>query len=396
VSDELLFAALFNPAHKADPYPLLRLLREKDPVYRLGGKPLWYCTRFEDCDRVLRDRDFVKVGEYPSLDLVTGVPLPPPPPGVAVPLAFLDPPEHTAIRAVMAAGFTRERIHALVPGLQAMVAELLAPVVAEGGGEILSRLAYPLAMRVICDVLGLPEGHRPAFRERIHEVSRLFELRLPEDEVFTALTAIFTMNGVFADLAADPPPGLLRDLLAEARRTGRATGEEVVSSTVFLFSAGVETVAYLIAAVLFLLAENPRQYALLRADPALAEQAVREAGRCHSPVQLNSRIAATDVELGGQRIPAGHVAVTMLAAANRDPEVFPDPDRFDITRTGPAALTFSAGHHYCLGTRLAVAEATAVVTAVLAAGVRELMVLRADWKNTTMLRGLDVCDLEFA
>lgn len=394
MTEDLLFTALFDVEHNEDPYPLLHLLREKDPVHRLGDKPLWYCTRFGDCDRVLRDRDFVKVGDYPSLDLVTGAPLPPPPPGVAVPLAFLDPPEHTQIRAVMAAGFTRDRIHALVPELETLAAEFLAPVVQEGGGEILSRVGHPLAMRVICDVLGLPEEHRPAFRERIREVSRLFELRLPEDELFTALTAIFTMNGVFTELAADPPPGLLRDLLAEGARTGRATGEEVVSSTVFLFSAGVETVAYLIAATLYLLAENPEQYALLRANPELAEAAVREAGRCHSPVQLNSRIAATDVELGGHRLPAGHVAVTMLGAANRDPEVYPDPDRYDITRTGPAALTFSAGHHFCLGTRLAVAEATAVVTALLAARVEDLMVLRAEWKDATMLRGLEWCDLE--
>ncbi len=390
--DELLLAALFDPAYKADPYPLLHRLRALEPVHRLDGRPLWYCTRFADCDRVLRDRAFMKVGEHPSRDLVTGEPVPPPPPGVPVPLAFVDPPEHTAIRAVMAAGFTRDRLAALGPGLGALARSYVEEL--GDGGEVVEGVGYPLAMRVICDLIGLPEDLRPEFRERIREVSRLFELRLPQEEVFTALRAIFTMNAVFGELAADPPPGLLRDLLAEGARTGRATSDEVVSSTVFLFSAGVETVAYLIASALYLLAEHPEQYALVAADPGLAEAAVREAGRYHSPVQLNSRIAATDVELGGRELRAGEIAVTMLAAANRDPAVFDDPDRYDLRRTGPAPLTFSAGSHYCLGTRLAVAEAAAVVAALPAAVVKGLEVRRAEWKDATMLRGLDLLELE--
>jgi cytochrome P450 len=399
-ADELLVGVLFDRETRPDPFPLLHRLREIAPVHRLGDRPVWYLSRYDDCRTVLRDPRFVKVPEGPALDFVTGEPVPPTPPGLVVPMPFLDPPEHTPVRAVMATGFTRARLADLEPRLAAAADELLAPLLADGGGEVVERVSYPLAVQVICDLVGVPETDRQGFRRLVRQAAMTFEPSLPPDEMFVAVSAIFRMTEYFGGLArrarAGDLPGLLPELLAAADEAG-VTDDEVVASVVFLFSAGFETVAHLVSTTLYLLATHPGQYALVAGEPERATAVVQEAGRVQSPVQLDSRMVGdADVELSGVTIPAGHVAVTLLGAANRDPAAFPEPDRFDPHRTGPAPLTFGTGIHYCLGGRLATMEAAAVVERLLAAGVRRLGVAEQglEWKDAMVLRGFDRLWLE--
>jgi hypothetical protein len=393
-ADELLLAVLFDAGAREDPYPLLHELRSIAPVHQLAGRPVWYVSRYTDCRTVLRDRRFVKVASGPTLDFVTGEAVPPPPPGSAPPLPFLDPPRHTAVRGVMGAGFAKGRMRALEPQLRATADDLLAPVLRAGGGEVVEQVSYPMAIRVICDLVGVPEPDREMFRRLVREASMTFEPGLSPDAMFVAVSAIFTMTDYFTRLARvarrGKAGGLLSMLLAEADASG-LPDDDVVASVVFLFSAGFETVAHLISTTVFLLATHPEQLAIVRDQADLAAAAVEEAGRFHSPVQLDSRMVGEDVELSGVRIPRNNVAVTLLGAANRDPASYADPDQFDVRRRGPAPLTFGSGIHYCLGGPLAMMEAATVVERLLAAGVRHLDVVKdgLTWKDAMVLRGFD-------
>jgi HAD superfamily hydrolase (TIGR01509 family) len=394
--DRLLVNVLFDESFRADPFPLLHELRELSPMHQLAGFPIYYTTRYEDCREVLRNPDFVKATEYLALDFVTGEAVPPPPAGLTLPLAFIDPPDHTPVRRVMASAFTRKRMDTLRPWLKELATDIVrAALAAPQPVNVVEAIAYPLAMRVICDMVGVTKDKRHNFRTLMRDASVIFEPSLPPDRMYDAVNAIIDMTDYFTGLG-ESEEGLLRDLLREARAAGDVTPEDVIANISFLFFAGFETVAHLLSATLFLMGEHPEQYDLLLKSPDLAERAAQEISRYHSPVQTNSRIASRDLDFAGVRLPAGTVVVTMLAAANRDPAVFPDPDRFDITRPGPLPLTFGGGIHYCLGFRLALLEATVILESLVEAGVRRVEIDRADWKHAIVLRGFDNLDLRFS
>jgi HAD superfamily hydrolase (TIGR01509 family) len=393
--DRLLVDVLFAPEHNDDPYPLLRELREISPMHQLAGSPIWYTTRYEDTREVLRHPEFVKVTEYMGLDFVTGEAVPPPPSGMVLPLAFIDPPEHTPVRRVMNAGFTKRRLDQWRPWLRGLAGEIVGKALSAGGPiDVVEAISYPMAMRVICDLVGVPLDARQDFRRLMSEASVIFEPSLPPDRTYDAIMAIIEMTEFLTKLG-DTQEGLLRDLLHQARADGDVSDEAVVSNVVFMFFAGFETVAHLLSISLHLLSTHPDQYALLAQRPELALQAAQEISRYHSPVQTNSRIASRDLELGGVTVPAGNVVVTMIGAANRDPAAYEDPDRFDITRRGPQPLAFGTGIHYCLGAQLAPMEAAVILESLVEAGVRRITPVHAEWKHAIVLRGFERLELDF-
>jgi HAD superfamily hydrolase (TIGR01509 family) len=393
--DQLLVDVMFAPEHNDDPYPLLRELCETSPLHQLSGSPVWYATRYQDCRQVLRHPDFVKNTEYMAVDFVTGEAVPPPPASLTLPLAFIDPPEHTPVRQLMNSGFTRRRLDGWRPWLRGLATEIVGKALSETGPiDVVEAISYPLAMQVICDLVGVPANARNDFRSLMRDASVIFEPALPPQRTYDAITAIMRMTEFLTDLG-DTQEGLLRDLLHKARAAGDVSDEDVIANITFLFFAGFETVAHLLSITMFLMATHPDQYALLTASPQLAASAAQECHRFHSPVQTNARVANRDLELAGTPIPAGNAVVTLLGAANRDPAAFPDPDRFDITRPGPQPLTFGTGIHYCLGAQLAPLEATVVLDSLIAAGVRQITPRQADWKHAIVLRGFDRLELDF-
>jgi len=393
--DKLLVDVMFDPSHRVDPFPLLRELRETSPLHQLAGFPIWYATRYQDCQEVLRKPEFVKVTEHLPVDFVTGEAVPPPPPGAPLPLAFIDPPQHTPVRRLMASAFTRQRLDTLRPWLHDLAKGIVGKALAaKGPVNVVEAIAYPLAMRVICDLIGVKESERHDFRALMRDASVMFEPSLPPDRMYEATNAIIEMTEYITELG-DSEEGLARDLLRAARAAGDVSDADVIANVSFLFFAGFETVAHLLSATLFLMSAHPEQYALLTASPDLAERAAQEISRYHTPVQTGTRLASRDLEFAGKHLPAGAVVVTMLSAANRDPEAFPDPDRFDITRRGPLPMTFGGGIHACLGFRLALLEVTVLLESLLEAGVRRIAVERADWKQTIVLRGFDNLEVRF-
>ncbi len=396
--DQLLSDVLFSPEHKTDPYPIFKELREFSRLHQLSDKPVWYATGYEDCQSVLRHPDFVKSTEYMSVDTVTGEPVPPPPATVALPLAFIDPPDHARVRRVMNSGFSKHRLDDWRPKLQELATGLVGEAVsATRSGEpvdVVETVSYPMAQQVICDMVGVPKSVRDDFRRLMRAAANVFEPGLPPTRTYEAITAVIEMTDFLTELGGSTE-GLLSDLLEQAREAGDVSDEEVVSNVTFMFFAGYETVAHLISTTLFMMSTHPEQYARLTASPELATAAAVEVARCHSPVQTNLRAAARDLELGGTVIPAGHIVMTMLGAANRDPDAFEDPDRFDIGRGGPVPLSFGAGIHYCLGVHLATQEVALVLQSLVAAGVREIHHEHARWKQAIVLRGFEHLALTF-
>lgn len=388
-SDKLLVDVMFAPEHNDDPYPLLRELRETSPLHQLSGHAIWYATRYEDCRQVLRHPDFRKNTEYMALDFVTGEAVPPPPAALTLPLAFIDPPEHTPIRRVMNSGFSRRRLDGWRPWLRGLAQEIVARALSQAGPvDAVEAISYPMAMQVICDLVGVPSGARNDFRALMRDASVIFEPALSPERTYDAITAIIEMTEFLTKLG-DTQDGLLRDLLHEARAAGDVSDEDVIANVTFLFFAGFETVAHLLSITLFLMSTHPDQFALVAASPELAASAAQECCRYHSPVQTNARVANRDLDLAGTLIPAGNAVVTLLGAANRDPAAYPGPDRFDVTRRGPAPLTFGTGIHYCLGAQLAPLEATVLLESLVEAGVRQITPLQTDWKHAIVLRGFD-------
>jgi cytochrome P450 len=359
----------FAPEHRADPHPLYHQLRALDPVHRLARTGGWAVFRHTDATAVLRDPRF---SPNPSH-------LPPEAQPLAGPrrvenkvLLFLDPPDHTRIRSLVAAAFTPHRVRRLRPRVQELVDGMLDRAEAEGGLEVIGDLADPLPVAVICELLGVPgDADQATFRRWASDATRRLDGELDVDPETWARgeEAIAGFIEYFLELInrrrEHPQDGLLDALIAAEQAGDRLDPEELLTTVILLFLAGHETTMNLIGNGLWALLRHPDQLERLRRDPSLGPSAVEELLRYDGPVHVTGRIATEDLELAGTPIAKGEEVVVVLAAANRDPAVFPDPDRLDLGRRDNRHLTFSAGTHYCLGAALARLEADVVFTTLL-------------------------------
>lgn len=284
-----------------------------------------------------------------------------------------DPPGHTRLRKLAAAGFTPRRVEALRPFIQRQVDRAVDAAAPAGRLDLVAGLAWPLPIEVICELLGIPGEDRPfvatwpraqlccSFESgSLKADSELARSdpggtrRAEADRVQQQLTSYFA--GLIERRRRDPGDDLVSALIA-ATGGGQATGGEINATLRLLFVAGYENVVNLIGHGTLALLRHPGQWAQLRDNPALAAGAVDEALRYDPPFQFTQRIALADLEVGGYRIARGRHILLWLAAANRDPARFPDPDRFDIHRGGNHHIAFGAGIHACLGGPLARMEA---------------------------------------
>ncbi|MFI1728385.1 cytochrome P450 [Streptomyces acidicola] len=410
----------------ADPYPVYAALRAKGPVHRVlvpGSGECWLVVTRDAARAALTDPRLRNDIRHSASWRSDG--------GHAIGRNMLqtDPPQHTRLRRLVAAHFTAGRIAALRPRIESVAGELLGALPEHGPVDLVSRYALPLPVTVICDVLGVPDPDRARF----HTWSN--ELVMPtSSEAATsaaaALTAYLTdlieakrdavvrdpgagdadlLGGLVAaagDDAADVGDGAPHDGAPHALHDGTArpapahlTAEELLGMAFLILVAGHETTVNLISSTVHALLTHPDQFALLRADPGLTAATVEESLRYNSPVHATAfRFAAEALDLAGTRIPAGDPVLISLAAASRDPLHFPEPDRFDIRREGPAHLGFGHGLHHCLGAPLARVEATVALRLLLAH--RPTLTLATDptaltWRTSTLLRGLTALPVRF-
>ena len=366
----------FAPEARADPFPLYAEMREKAPVHWSDEQEAFLLTRYADCLSVLRS-PHVSVDQRKSARLterraaLRGNPMMEALADVR-PMLFADPPDHTRLRALVSKAFTPKRVEGLRPHIGEIVDDLLDAAATAGNGEmdVVADLAFPLPVIVICELLGVPLADRDELKQWSRDLARTIDPVVPVDVAERAGTAglffVNYLNNLIDERRASPQDDLLSALIAVEDEGERLSHAELLVNCILLFVAGHETTQNLISNAVLALLRSPEQAAALRADPSLARTMVEETLRYDSPVHLTGRILLEDTEVGGVTIPAGEVALLLLAAAHRDPEQFPDPDRYDIGRENANRnIAFGHGIHHCLGAPLARVEAAIAVDALL-------------------------------
>jgi len=349
-------ARLADPAVIADPYPLFATLREASPFVEFDGAMAVF-GRYRDCSRILRDP---RASSERDRSLLSR-------PDAPRTRSFLslDPPDHTRLRRLVAKAFTARVVATLAPRITEITDELLSAA-AGNTIELVSQLAYPLPVRIISELLGVPPGDQATFAawsaKLAHSVQPQFGaadsalLQAQAERAGLEFAAYF--SELIAARRASPANDLLTKLIRAEDDGERLTEDELIATCVLLLVAGHETTVGLISNAALALLRHRDQLAALIADPELAAAAIEETLRFDPPVQLTGRIARNGLTIGELEPADGAVLLLLLAATGRDPQVFTEPDRFDIRRDAREHLAFAAGPHFCLGAPLARLEAT--------------------------------------
>ena len=359
------------PAVLADPYPHYAHWRARDPVHRAPTQhPIfpeqWFLFRHADALAALREprlgRDWHRATEARSAASSLTAPLRALVEMVDSWLLFQDPPRHTELRSPLARRFTPRALAPLEPFVAASAETLLAGLRGRDSFDLLAEYALPLTSGAIARVLGIPAAERARFVAVMRGLEPVFggnRAQLPR-----AAAAAAEVARSFEPLVAGPD---------------RA---QAVATAILLFGAGFATTVHAIANGVLALIRHPAECARLRAEPALLPSAVEEILRFDPPLQRSQRFALEPVEIGGVSIPRGALIVPVLGSANRDPEAFADPDRFDVARDARAQVGFGGGIHLCLGAWLARLEVRVALEALLRALPRlELADERLEWRE---------------
>jgi hypothetical protein len=391
----MLLTQLIDPAHRADPYPVYRQLRESGPVL-LPESNLSVFADFADCDEVLRHpascSDRLKSTVAQQAIAAGQEARPFGTPG----FLFLDPPDHTRLRKLVSKAFSPKVVRGLEPDIAALVDDLLDKVADAGRLEVIGDLAYPLPVAVICRLLGVPVEDEAQFSW----ASALLAQGLDPFIAFTGqpqgfeerMEAGLWLRGYLRDLLgqrrAHPGEDLMSGLIAVEEAGDQLTEDEIVATCNLLLIAGHETTVNLIANGALAMLRHPEYWAALGQDSSRASAIVEETLRYDPPVQLVGRIAGDDMTIGDVRVPKGDTMMLLLAAAHRDPAVTERPDEFDPTRESVRHLAFGLGPHFCLGAPLARLEAAVALSAVTRRFPKAHLGTDPAYKPNVTLRGM--------
>ncbi|MFJ4513661.1 cytochrome P450 [Streptomyces sp. NPDC088816] len=388
---EEITTAMASAEFRRDPYPLYARMRRESPVHR-GAQGIWYLTRYADVERALgdlrlsNDRDRMtralgaRDGSLRDISRLTA--------RLGRVMSNTDPPEHARLRKLVNRAFTVRRVEALRDRVQAVVDQLVDTALAAGPAmDVIAALASRLPHSVVCELFGIPDGERERVKEWFRALGRMTE------DIDKAVEVVDQFEEYLMWLVGRrreaPGDDLISGLVATQARDDHLTDTELLSTCFMLITAGDETTTHLIGNGTLALLRHPDQLARLRADPTLIRPAVDELVRYDSPTQAIVRVVAEDVEFAGHPLAAGDLVYPVLAAANRDPERFEDPDRLDLTRPGNRHLGFGNGPHFCLGAPLARLETELAIGTL----VRRLPNLRLDtdrleWRPNPLQRRL--------
>ena len=387
----------FTPEVHANPYPLYHRLRAEDPIHWSGLLEAWILTRYEDVVFVLTDprfsanrrqarNRFAQMAEQAQQEFG--------PFGRTQTMLTSDPPLHTRLRRLVSKAFTARAVENLRPRIQRIVDELLDAVQDRGRLDLIWDLAYPLPVIVIAEMLGVPPEERDQFKRWSTDVvATLGGPFTPPDVLARARTSINELADYFRRVIAErrrqPREDLISGLIAAEEQGQVLNEDELLATCMLLLVAGNETTTNLIGNGMLALLRNPDQLAKLRDGPSLTELAVEEFLRYDGPVQGTGRVALEDVEIGGRTIEEGQLVFCLLAAADRDPAQFPNPDVLDIARQDNRHIAFGYGIHFCLGAPLARIEGqVAFETLLRRLPTPHLAIDDPEWGGTFILRGL--------
>ncbi len=381
-----------DPDFQRDPAPVLKRLRELDPVHHDTVMNRYVLTRNADVDALLFDRslsvdprnaspgtfeaNFVNPGSQGEQSML-----------------FSDPPYHTRLRSLVTKAFSAKAIAAMAPRIQEIIDELLDAIDGPGEHDLIESFAGPLPTIVIAEMLGVDPARRADFKRWSDlGVMNFNPMLTPAERVEVeaagaALDAYF--RAAIAERREAPRNDLISHLVSAEEHGDCLTEDEIVRMCGLLLAAGNVTTTDLIGNGVLALLQNASELRKLQDDRSLIKNAVEEMLRYDPPVTQSGRVPLADIHVDGATIPAGQSISPMLAAANRDPEVHPDPNRFDITRPDLEHQSFGGGVHYCLGAPLARLEAQlAVGTLVQRFPAIRLADGPLEWRRVPSFRGL--------
>ena len=393
---------LGDPATNADPFPAFARLRADDPVHWSPAMKAWIVTRYADVKQVaLNNRQisadrltpFFKTNpEYQrgSIESLARY--------LNHWMVFRDPPDHTRLRRLFNKAFTPTAVENLRPNIEGIVAELIEGMEAkakrDGTADFIADFAYPLPASVIMDLLGVPRADLVRMKVWSDDIALFIgTAQVAGNKYLRAEAGARAMAAFFRELvearAAEPAADMISKLVLARDESDALTTDEIVGTCILLLFAGHETTTNLIGNGFLYSMRHRAQWERLIAQPSLAASAVEEYLRYDGPSGALARVAAADVEMAGKTIRAGDRVFAFMNSANRDPEAFDDPERFDIGREQNPHLTFGHGIHFCLGAPLARLEAQIAAIRVserlpdirLAGG-------EPDWHDSLILRGV--------
>ena len=392
---------LLDPEVLANPYPLFRRLRTEDPVHWDPFLHTWVVTRYADVVEVLHHYSADRTPTPEQLSSMGLSELGPIAELMVKQMLFMDAPAHTRLRSLAAAAFTPARVEVLRAHIQEIMDDLVDAVEDKGRMDVIADVGYPLPAIVTAEMLGVPAADRDQLKAWSADFAEMLgNFQHNPDRVPRVRKSTEEMMDYFRDAVRQqrthPREGLIHSFLTAEIEGDRLTEEEIVANTIVTMVGGQETTTNLIGNGVLSLLRNPDQLEALRADLSLVPSAVEELLRYESPSQHTARMAPCDTELGGKKIRKRQAVIAVMAAANRDPERFPDPDRLDITRPDNRHVAFAWGPHFCFGAPLARIEGQIAIKTLL----RRLPGLslepgRLVWRTSLGLRGLTALQVTF-
>jgi cytochrome P450 len=392
---------LLDPGVQANPYPLYRRLRTEDPVHWDPYLHVWLVSRYEDVQLVLQR---FLAARSPTPEQLTSVGL-----GELTPIAhvlvrqmlFMDPPAHARLRGLAAAAFTPARVEKIRQHIQDITDSLIDAVLSKGRMDVMADFADLLPATVTTELMGLPVSDRDQLKKWSKDFSEMLgNFQHNPGRVAPMLKTVEDLIAYFRDKVREqernPRDGVVQAFVNAEVDGDRLSEAEVIANCIITMVGGLETTTNLIGNGLMLLLKHRSELTRLRENPSLMPSAVEELLRFESPIQHTGRLAPEDVELGDKRIGKRQAVLALLGAANRDPDRFPNPDSFDITRTDNRHLAFGWASHYCFGAPLARMEGLIAFSTIL----RRLPNLALDpvplvWRFNQGFRGLEALPVSF-
>jgi len=364
----------------SDSYAGYRWLRAHRPVFYEENAKVWLLTRYDHCAAVLRDPRFSATAGQARRSR-----------GDRLPVSMLnsDGAEHARLRGPVSRVFAPRQLDELRPLVRELVEHGLAHLDRRDEVDLLSDFAGPFALDVIARLLGVPDDHLSTFTEMAHRVAINLDPLADPASALAGRRAAEELALQLDSWLGDGGAGWVVDPLVAATRRGELSRQEALATLVLFVIGGLDPLTHLVGNGILTLLRHPDQLDLLRSRPDLAGRAVQELLRFEAPIPFTARVTIRDVEVGRWALPAGQTVVVVLAAANRDPEVFRLPDRLDVARKDPTPLTFGAGPHVCVAAPLARLCAELAIPALLRRfpAIR-LASPRPSWRPVPVPRGL--------
>ena len=387
-----------DPAFIADPYPVLRTLRERHPVLWNPATRQWLIARHAAVDRLLRDRRLGRTYRHVATHVEFGREEPP---AWHAPfhdlndagMLDLEPPDHTRLRRLVQRAFTPRTVEAMRPRIQSIVDALVERLDGSGEFDLIADFAEPLPVSVIAELLGVPEADRHLLRPWSNDICLMYELAPSDDAQHRSVAASAAFAAYLRDLVAErrarPRDDLISALAGVVDDGDTLTEAELVGTCALLLNAGHEASVNGAGNGWWTLFRHPAALAELRAERSLVATAVDELLRFDTPLPLFERWVLEPIEVEGVAIPRGAEVALLFISANRDPAAFDRPDDLDLRRRPNPSVSFGAGIHYCLGAPLARLELSIAFETLLRRLPGMEPVREPAWKPTFVLRGLD-------